>query len=421
MDNPTPAQISTMISDQTQTQAQSQALLPSLESDSQFNFMTQPPNVLMDTEGEDAREASEADSEVTGTGRERNMPILRGNPSRQHANSSAGKRHIASHPSSASSNEENTTPLDQNTQEDITNMGVRKRRSKRDRSKRRGGKGSFEPAETTDTIMRSKRDTTSTFSQTDRLGRRVRSSDGVQDIQDSPLAPGSLLSGRLLELTDSMPVISPEAFRAFICRNNDDEIASIMERRHPLVRKFLRARDRTISAKRKRGSKKSLKSPKRLPNKSRLSSHPLPGKQLLLDRHDSAERIAWSPTPPHGSPSPTRDEHQMRKSHLRNPKSPNHHIAVDRMRAVSRPPSLATMTGTVATTATASFSPLPGGEPRRRRKWSEDETAALICGYNRYGPDWKHILQTYGHHFDHRSNVDLKDRARILKRQGLIK
>lgn len=392
--------------------------MPSLEADSQFNFMTQPPNILMATESEDAGETRGEQGEVTAADREQTIPIASVSAPDQTAESIPSRRSIGPHPPFASSDEEeNIAPLTQNIPKDL-NMGARKGRSKDDRPKGRKRNDSIVSAKTVSTVTRSKRDLPPSSPRPDRLGEDGHLSANNQGTHRPPPSSGSSLSGRLLELVESMPVIPPEAFRGLICRNNDDEIASIMERRHPLVRKFISTRDAATGARKKRRTKEAIKSPKRSISKSRASSHQPSSKRPLLDRHDSAERIAWSPSA-HGSPSPLKDD-PMRPP-LRNPTPPDRPvIAVDKIRVAPRSPSFTTVTGAGAA-VTSSFSPLPGGEPRRRRKWSEDETAALICGYNRYGPDWRHILQTYGHHFDRRSNVDLKDRARILKRQGLIK
>ncbi len=51
---------------------------------------------------------------------------------------------------------------------------------------------------------------------------------------------------------------------------------------------------------------------------------------------------------------------------------------------------------------------------RPRRKWSDDETRALLAGVKKYGVGkWKQILDDMGFNFVGRSSVDLKDRYRV--------
>jgi hypothetical protein len=57
---------------------------------------------------------------------------------------------------------------------------------------------------------------------------------------------------------------------------------------------------------------------------------------------------------------------------------------------------------------------------KKKNPWTEEETRALIEGYQRYGHDWRLILDAYGHRLSGRTNVDLKDRARILRKHGII-
>jgi hypothetical protein len=63
--------------------------------------------------------------------------------------------------------------------------------------------------------------------------------------------------------------------------------------------------------------------------------------------------------------------------------------------------------------------------PRRRPPgvkvpWTEEETAALEQGMNIFGNDWKAIKDHFKDVLTRRSNVNLKDRARNIKRK-LIK
>ena len=55
---------------------------------------------------------------------------------------------------------------------------------------------------------------------------------------------------------------------------------------------------------------------------------------------------------------------------------------------------------------------------RKRRFFSEDEITSLVEGYERFGPKWTLILDSYP--FSGRSPVDLKDKIRNLKKSGLL-
>lgn len=55
---------------------------------------------------------------------------------------------------------------------------------------------------------------------------------------------------------------------------------------------------------------------------------------------------------------------------------------------------------------------------RKKRFFSEEEISSLVEGYERFGPKWTLILDSYP--FNGRSSVDLKDKIRNLKKAGLL-
>ncbi|ORZ17635.1 hypothetical protein BCR42DRAFT_412174 [Absidia repens] len=53
--------------------------------------------------------------------------------------------------------------------------------------------------------------------------------------------------------------------------------------------------------------------------------------------------------------------------------------------------------------------------PKKRRRWGDDETNALLLGCLRHGVgNWKQMIQDSTLHFDRRTAVDLKDRFRTI-------
>lgn len=361
-----------LVQEWAQTLGSSQALSLSLHADTQFNFMTQPPNVLGATEAG-------------------NVEGIRGD---QHAIDTEGRgdstlevlvtRRQAEQGSSFATADENL-PLDRNAQGDATGRQRRRAKDKQLEGPRLGSA----PVTTSNSTLPLRGPETETVLASENTANVLPLGAG-QGPCKADAGAGSP-STRLLELTAIMPRIPPEAFRSLICHGSDDKVASIMEKQHPLVRDFLRARGQAAPTK-----------PANKAVSRRGGAVQAPVKRPLLERHESAERMVW---PPSRQPSPATDR---RTDHSQQDSAPDR----------------STVTPTVKSNAwplpSSFLSPLPG-EHRRRRKWSEDETTALIRGYTRYGPDWRHILRTYGHHFDHRSNVDLKDRARILRKQGFIK
>ncbi|PVU89896.1 hypothetical protein BB559_004886 [Furculomyces boomerangus] len=58
--------------------------------------------------------------------------------------------------------------------------------------------------------------------------------------------------------------------------------------------------------------------------------------------------------------------------------------------------------------------------PKKRNFWTHPETEALIDGYKKYGNNWVSIKNAYPEILRNRSNVDLKDKFRVLKKNGTI-
>jgi len=156
-----------------------------------------------------------------------------------------------------------------------------------------------------------------------------------------------------LNMDDLIQRIPPEAFRGLFCPD-DDELATIMERKHPVIRTYLKQRA-------------ALRDRKAL---SQSESGTSGSKRPLLERDNSAERIKW--TCQSGSSSqPT-------------------------------------------------INSLLKSQQKRRHRWSGEEVERLIQGYRRFGSNWQQILNAYPLVFDGRTNVDLKDKARNLAKNGLL-
>ncbi|KAI3635903.1 hypothetical protein MIR68_006541 [Amoeboaphelidium protococcarum] len=62
----------------------------------------------------------------------------------------------------------------------------------------------------------------------------------------------------------------------------------------------------------------------------------------------------------------------------------------------------------------------PESQKRAKLAWTEQEVAFLGHGMKKYGNQWSHILTEYREHFHpHRTNVDLKDKARNEKNRRI--
>jgi Myb-like DNA-binding domain len=63
----------------------------------------------------------------------------------------------------------------------------------------------------------------------------------------------------------------------------------------------------------------------------------------------------------------------------------------------------------------------PAGNVLRRHPWTEEEIAALISGYEKYGMGkWVHIKQEYGYILRNRTTVQIKDKFRNMQRRGEV-
>lgn len=210
-------------------------------------------------------------------------------------------------------------------------------------------------------------------------GGGVAATDGSTCPLKRPLTSSAWLAEgipqELSEFCRDLQALPAHVFRQCLC-NDDDLLASIMERADLQVREFLKR------------SKIRSPAPSSLPCHGRVSSSgsssvemtaiPPKHSKMLLARHDSAERIDW----------------------------------------LSLPPSPAKVLAQGPTTSPATATATPGSMASRRRPWSEDEVNHLIEGYRRFGPNWAHILKQYK--FVDRTNVNLKDKARHLLRIGRL-
>jgi hypothetical protein len=164
----------------------------------------------------------------------------------------------------------------------------------------------------------------------------------------------------------------------------DERFAAIIEGRDINVKQYL--------LQRKRLARMNQKRPKTLEAKPTY-----PAASNLLQRHDSAEKIAWESQLPIGHDDTNENKAEMHKIDAKE-ESEEEEVVIH-----SRRPS----------------SVVVRKENRGRRRFSEQETTNLIEGVRRFGHDWRRIQQNYD--FQDRSNVDLKDKARNLEKLGLIK
>ncbi|OMJ16343.1 hypothetical protein AYI70_g6668 [Smittium culicis] len=51
---------------------------------------------------------------------------------------------------------------------------------------------------------------------------------------------------------------------------------------------------------------------------------------------------------------------------------------------------------------------------KMRKPWTDTETQALLDGYELYGSKWAEIKKKYSKDLVRRSNVDLKDKFRVI-------
>lgn len=170
-------------------------------------------------------------------------------------------------------------------------------------------------------------------------------------------------------------VLDPRAFRGCLIAD-DDQLAEIIEGKHPAVVKAIARRELPKEVKVDSGAARSAV------NK----------KSNMLERHPSAEKIAWTQSqsqpaqPMEFTPTPT---------------SPT--ISASSLHAPGSPMS----------TGLSQSSSIFG---RGRRKWEDWEVANLKAGMLRFGRNWIEILRHYK--FSDRTNVNLKDKARSLEKEG---
>ncbi|PJF18958.1 hypothetical protein PSACC_01235 [Paramicrosporidium saccamoebae] len=151
------------------------------------------------------------------------------------------------------------------------------------------------------------------------------------------------LPDRLVKFLESFTIIPAVAFRSILC-TNDDELVGILEGTHATVAAFLTRNVQTDENTRPEEEQK-----------------PMAKRCKLLDRHESAERIAWS--------------------------------------------SLIN-------------SPIKKTQSGQGKKWSKGEEMRLIDGYGRFGQDWALIQSNLD--FAHRKDQSLKDKVQQLINTGRI-
>ncbi|OLY82786.1 DNA annealing helicase and endonuclease ZRANB3 [Smittium mucronatum] len=63
--------------------------------------------------------------------------------------------------------------------------------------------------------------------------------------------------------------------------------------------------------------------------------------------------------------------------------------------------------------------PKPKTKPKFKNPWTDQETEALIQGFNALGSKWAEIKKMFSQQLSNRSNVDIKDRFRVLRKNNL--
>ena len=191
--------------------------------------------------------------------------------------------------------------------------------------------------------------------------------------------------------------IQGKFFRGVI-EPNDERFAAIADGTDAQVKQYLLERARNAAASYVRAPPQKPQRKPEVKPESKISitaSTPAsaPAKTTsMLDRHASAERIAWE-----SQLSPVRATQRTSAQELLN-------LTFEQIHS--------------QTNSEAEVIPRIRLQGRARRRFSDEETANLIEGYKRFGADWKSILKHYK--FDNRTNVDLKDKARNLMKHNLI-
>lgn len=173
-------------------------------------------------------------------------------------------------------------------------------------------------------------------------------------------------------------IVSGKFFRG-ILEPVDERFAAIIEARDVNVRQYLSQRKKRAFE----GCKKATVVAANVKSSS------------LMERHNSAERISWETQD--RSPSPiSQPEINIDERNISYEFETVESLIKKRTNSVKR----------------------SSGNPRGRRRFSEQEVMNLIEGVKRFGRDWRKILANY--EFDDRNNVDLKDKARNLEKLGLL-
>jgi hypothetical protein len=214
-------------------------------------------------------------------------------------------------------------------------------------------------------------------------------------------------------------VISGRFFRG-VLEPSDHRFATIADGTHPEVRAYLLERKRRAASQAIRMPDAKTRAVKGV--NARAVESASPKGHNLLERHDSAEKIGWESQSQYSS--------GVKKARVITETAP---MVAARTVSVSVPivkaeqiPTRASSPGQIVLDEgglqwpSAGFDSrgmLPSGS-RERRKFTEQETNNLIQGILNFGHDWRRIQQHYS--FNDRTNVDLKDKARTLRKQGLL-
>jgi hypothetical protein len=151
-----------------------------------------------------------------------------------------------------------------------------------------------------------------------------------------------------------------------------------------------------------------------LPSMDPDRRHGLPQRSATTSKIQVKDILSESRSP---SPSPS-FQRQLPVPHMRghpNRSLPHLDFSAQRPNAVPTPPSSAA----TPISATIPLVSREGKQRRTRRKWSEEETRHLLAGVKKHGVGkWKQILNDSNLTFSDRSAVDLKDRYRVVSKDG---
>lgn len=193
---------------------------------------------------------------------------------------------------------------------------------------------------------------------------------------------------------------------------DDNRFASIADGTDPKVTAFMR--ERASKAKKLKMATTAVS----------IEPPVMPPVRTLLDRHESAEKISWesqqlTPVVKKKLPLDIVDESsEDDKVTAKKPNTfPKPEYKVRIISSANDSPSKYEVIR-VPKTLEQYESESSGRQQRSRRPYTQEEQDNLIEGIKRFGNDWRRIQEEYK--FNGRTNVDLKDKARNLKKHGLI-